>query len=52
MIVKTYQGKVWMPMPPFIWEATLDPAKVDELMRVLGPAREEATKYGNDSRAV
>lgn len=52
VIVKTYRGKVWMSMPPFIWEATLDPAKVDELMHVLGLAREEATKYGNDSPAV
>ncbi|MGH3826291.1 MAG: hypothetical protein ACRDQX_03830 [Pseudonocardiaceae bacterium] len=52
VIVKTYRGKVRMSMPPFIWEATLDPVKVDELIQALGPTREEVTKYGNDSPAV
>lgn len=47
VVVKTYRGKVWMVWPPFIWEAIMDSAKVDELVHVLGLAREEAKKDGS-----
>ena len=47
VVVKPYRGKVWMSLPPFTWEAILDSAKVDELVHVLGLAREEATRDGS-----
>jgi hypothetical protein len=34
---------VWLSIvPPFTWEAIMEPGKVDELIHVLGLAREEA----------
>lgn len=47
VVVKTYRVKVWMSLPPFTWEAIMDSAKVDELVHVLGLAREEATRDGS-----
>jgi hypothetical protein len=47
VVVKTYRGKVWMSWPPFIWEAIMDSAKVDELVHVLRLVREEATRDGS-----
>jgi hypothetical protein len=47
VVVKPYRGKVWMSLPPFTWEAILDSVMVDELVHVLGLAREEATRDGS-----
>lgn len=43
VIVKTIRGSVWMSiMPPFTWEAIMNPAEVDELIHTLGLAKEDA----------
>ncbi len=45
VVVIVRQGKVWMSIvPPFTWEAIMEPGKVDELMRTLGLAREDAQR--------
>ncbi|MGH3766174.1 MAG: hypothetical protein ACRDS0_29595 [Pseudonocardiaceae bacterium] len=45
MVVTVVQGTVWMSIsPPFTWEAIMDPVNVDELIHVLGLAREDAKK--------
>ena len=45
MVVKTHRGSVWVSIvPPFTWEAIMDPAKVDELIQMLGLAREDAKR--------
>lgn len=45
VVVTIYRGKVWMSiMPPFTWEAIMDPGNVDELIHVLGLARDEAMR--------
>lgn len=45
VVVTVVQGKVWMSIsPPLTWEAIMEPGKVDELLRVLGMAREDAKK--------
>lgn len=45
VVVTVVRGGVWMSIsPPFTWEAIMEPAKVEELMRVLGLAREDAKK--------
>jgi hypothetical protein len=52
--VTVVQGKVWMSIsPPFTWEAIMEPGKVDEVMSVLGAARDEAKKMAaaRDGRA-
>jgi hypothetical protein len=37
VVVKSIRGYVWVSiMPPFTWEAILEPGKVDELIRMLG----------------
>jgi hypothetical protein len=34
VVVTTYREEVWMSIvPPFIWEAIMEPGKVDELVR-------------------
>jgi hypothetical protein len=39
VIVTVRRGFVWVSiMPPFTWEAILDPGKVDELVRTLTSA--------------
>jgi hypothetical protein len=38
VVVTTYHGHVWI-VPPFTWEAIMDPAHVDQLIHVLGLAR-------------
>ncbi len=44
--VTVRQGYVWLSIvPPFTWEAIMEPGKVDELIRVLGLARDEAQKF-------
>lgn len=43
VVVTIYRGEVWLSIvPPFTWEAIMEPGKVDELIHVLGLAREEA----------
>lgn len=45
VIVVARRGQVWVSiMPPFTWEAILEPIKVDELIHTLGLAREDAKK--------
>lgn len=43
VVVTVVQGTVWMSVsPPFTWGAIMGPEKVDELIRVLEVARDEA----------
>lgn len=43
--VAIYRGEVWLSIvPPFTWEAIMEPGKVDELIHLLGLAREEARR--------
>lgn len=45
VVVTVVQGKVWMSIsPPFTWEAIMEPGKVDDVIRVLELARDEAEK--------
>ncbi|MGH3752072.1 MAG: hypothetical protein ACRDRP_05135 [Pseudonocardiaceae bacterium] len=45
VIVMTQRGYVWVSiMPPFTWEAIMEPVKVDELIHMLGLARDDAKK--------
>jgi hypothetical protein len=45
VVVKSIQGRVWVSItPPFTWEAIMEPGKVDELIHMLGLAREDAKK--------
>ena len=43
VVVTVVQGTVWLSVsPPFTWEAIMEPGKVDEVIHVLGVARDEA----------
>jgi hypothetical protein len=43
--ITTYRGQVWMSiMPPFTWEAIMEPKAVNELIHALTLARDEATQ--------
>ncbi len=43
VVVTVTQGKVWMSIVPlFTWEAIMEPEKVDEVIRTLELARDEA----------
>lgn len=45
VIVVARRGQVWVSiMPPFTWEAILEPITVDELTHTLELAREDAMK--------
>lgn len=45
VVVATYREEVWMSiMPPFTWEAIMEPGKVDELIHVLSLAREQVRR--------
>ncbi len=45
VVVTTYREQVWMSIVPlFMWEAIMELEEVDELMHVLGLARQEAEK--------
>ncbi len=45
VFVTVQRGQVWMSIhPPFTWEAIMEPRKVDELMRTLALAQEDAKK--------
>ncbi len=48
IVVVVRQGKVSLSVvPPFTWEAILDPEKVDQLVRILGQAREDAQRMAS-----
>ncbi|MGH4021212.1 MAG: hypothetical protein ACRDT0_18685 [Pseudonocardiaceae bacterium] len=48
VVVVAQRGKVWMSIqPPFTWEAIMEPGKVDELIRTLGLAGEDAKRMGS-----
>jgi hypothetical protein len=52
VVVTVYRGDVWMSIvPPFTWEAIMEPAKVDELIQVLGSARQEVRRPAVVARA-
>lgn len=43
VVVRVSRGKVRMSIePPFTWEAVMDSAKIDELVRTLKSASEDA----------
>ncbi len=45
VVVTVYRGNVWMSIvPPFTWDAIMEPGQVDELIRVLGVAREQVRR--------
>ena len=45
IVVFARQGTVLVSIsPPFTWEAIMDPEQVDELIRALGLAQDDATK--------
>ncbi|MGH7868088.1 MAG: hypothetical protein ACREP9_10790 [Candidatus Dormibacteraceae bacterium] len=45
LVVTVAQGKVWLSIsPPFIWEAIMEPGKIDEVISTLELARDEAQK--------
>lgn len=48
IVVTAQQGQVWVSIvPSFTWEAIIEPAKVDELIRTLGLAREDAKRLSS-----
>ena len=52
VIVIAQHGSVWMSiMPPFTWEAIMEPGKVDELIRTLTVARDNAQRMVSSTRA-
>ncbi|MGH4020398.1 MAG: hypothetical protein ACRDT0_14415 [Pseudonocardiaceae bacterium] len=45
VVVTAQRGKVWVSIDPlFTWNVILDPGKVDEVIRTLGLAGEDAKK--------
>jgi hypothetical protein len=45
IVVRVVQGMVWLSISPhFTWEAIMTPGTVDEVMRVLEKARDEANR--------
>lgn len=51
VVVTAQHGQVWVSIvPPFTWEAIMEPVKVDELIRTLGLAREDAKRMVNSKR--
>jgi hypothetical protein len=43
VVVTARRGKVWMSIqPPFTWDAIMEPRMVDELIRTLALAAEDA----------
>lgn len=47
VVVTVVRSAVWMCiMPPFTWEAMMEPEKVDEVIRTLESARREAERMG------
>ena len=51
VVVIAQRGQVWVSIqPPFTWEAIMEPGKVDELIKTLGLAREDATRMVSGKR--
>jgi len=51
VVVTARRGKVWMSIqPPFTWDAIMEPGMVDELIRTLAPAAEDAKKMVSGTR--
>jgi hypothetical protein len=51
VVVTTRRGQVWMSIqPPFTWEAIMEPVLVDELIRTLALAAEDAKKMVSGTR--
>ncbi|MGH3528665.1 MAG: hypothetical protein ACRDQG_14860 [Pseudonocardiaceae bacterium] len=51
VVVTVVQETVWLSIsPPFTWEAIMDPVKLDEMIHVLGLAREDIKKNSSGSR--
>ena len=45
VVITVRQGKVWLSIdPPSAWEAIMEPATVDGLIRTLGAARDDARR--------
>lgn len=45
VVVLAQQGDVWLSIdPPLTWEAIMTPSKVDEVIRILGLARDDAKR--------
>lgn len=48
VVVKAERGKVWLSIePPFTWEAIMEPSTVEEVIRTLRQAAEDAKKMVN-----
>lgn len=51
IVVPAAQGNVWMSiLPPFTWDAIMEPRTVDEVIRVLELARDEAMRMTEAAR--
>ncbi len=51
VFVTVQRGQVWVSIqPPFTWEAIMEHGKVDELIDVLGLARDEARRMERGKR--
>jgi hypothetical protein len=52
VVVTARRGEAWLSIqPPFAWEAIMEPGKVDELMRTLALAAEDAKKMTSSENA-
>lgn len=48
VLVTVRRGQIWLSVqPPFTWEAIMTPGKVEELVRTLAVAGEEAEKMAS-----
>jgi hypothetical protein len=51
IVVTVVHGTVWMSIvPPFTWEAIMEPGMVDEVIRVLELARDDAKRMAEAAR--
>jgi len=51
VVVIVQRGKVWMSIqPPFTWDASMEPGMVEELIRTLALAAEDAKKMVSGTR--
>lgn len=53
MVVTVYRETVWVSIQPlFTWEAIMEPEKVDDLIAVLGQAKEDAQRNAQQERGA
>jgi hypothetical protein len=53
VVVTAQKGTVWVSIvPPFTWEAIMEPEKVDELIQTLGLARDDAKQMVSGQRVA